>query len=159
MTALLTYSDGTNTLSCKTFGSQNYSLTPTEYGYLLKSDSLTSASFCLQSGERTQTGAFTTDASEVEFHIHDVEKLTVSAQGTPLILVANFEFGDVNKDGSVNASDAADVLIAAANIGAGADSGLDLVQEQAADYSQKNGINAEDAAMILMEAVRRGAGN
>lgn len=66
--------------------------------------------------------------------------------------------GDVNGDNLVNASDAAIVLIAAANIGAGTDSGLTETQKTAADINSDTQINASDAAVILIYAAAVGAG-
>lgn len=67
--------------------------------------------------------------------------------------------GDVNGDGKVNATDAAQVLIAAANIGASKPSGLIAAAETAADVNCDSKINATDAAIILQYAAYIGAGN
>ncbi len=67
--------------------------------------------------------------------------------------------GDVDDSGSVNASDAAKVLIAAANIGAGKASGLTADAEKSADVNGDGNINATDAALILQYAAYIGAGN
>ncbi|MCR4644450.1 MAG: leucine-rich repeat protein [Oscillospiraceae bacterium] len=69
----------------------------------------------------------------------------------------NLLFGDVNGDGTVNASDAAVVLIAAASIGATNESNLTYAQEQAANVNGDNAINASDAAIILQYAAALGA--
>ncbi len=66
--------------------------------------------------------------------------------------------GDVNGDETVNASDAATVLIAAAKIGAGGDSGLTDAQKTAANVNGDEAINASDAALILVYAAKIGAG-
>ena len=67
--------------------------------------------------------------------------------------------GDIDGSGSVNASDAANVLIAAAKIGAGGDSGLTEAQKKAADVNGDGSINATDAAIVLQYAAYIGAGN
>lgn len=65
--------------------------------------------------------------------------------------------GDLNLDGAVNASDAANVLIAAAKLGAGKDSGLTENQLVAADINFDDIVNASDAAIILQRAAEAGA--
>ena len=66
--------------------------------------------------------------------------------------------GDVNLDGAVNATDAAEILIAAAKSGAGEDSGLNAQQKLNADVNADSEINAGDAATVLMYAAAVGAG-
>ena len=67
--------------------------------------------------------------------------------------------GDVNEDSVVNASDAADILIAAAQIGAENTSSLTEMQTIAADVNDDKLINASDAAIVLIYAAYVGAGN
>lgn len=68
--------------------------------------------------------------------------------------------GDVDKDGAINASDAAQVLIHAAASGAdqsGAGT-LEIVGEiLSADYNRDGTINASDAALILIYSAEQGA--
>ncbi|MBP0973767.1 MAG: leucine-rich repeat protein [Oscillospiraceae bacterium] len=66
--------------------------------------------------------------------------------------------GELNGDGTVNASDAAVILIAAAAIGAGQDSGLTEAQKTAADVNGDGICNASDAAIVLIYAAAVGAG-
>ena len=89
--------------------------------------------------------------------------MTVSGEGLEdclyVIYFTEDYLGDVNLDGLVNASDAAQVLIYAA--AAGADS---LTPEDVpdaawlgrADWDQSDTVNASDAACILIEAAKRG---
>jgi hypothetical protein len=81
-------------------------------------------------------------------------ELIVKPEGEPVEAT-----GDVNGDGSVNATDAALVLIAAANIGAGKDSGLSPEAATNADVNGDGSVNATDAAIILQYAAYIGAGN
>ncbi|MBR3629142.1 MAG: leucine-rich repeat protein [Oscillospiraceae bacterium] len=67
--------------------------------------------------------------------------------------------GDIDDSGTINASDAANVLIAAAVIGAGKDPGLTDAQKKAADVNGDGATNASDAAIILQYAAYIGAGN
>ncbi|MBR3630030.1 MAG: leucine-rich repeat protein [Oscillospiraceae bacterium] len=69
------------------------------------------------------------------------------------------EPGDINGDTIVNASDAAQVLIAAAIIGSGDDSGLTLAQTAAADFNGDGIVNASDATAILCFAANAGVGS
>lgn len=67
--------------------------------------------------------------------------------------------GDVDESGTVNASDAARILIAAAAIGGGMDSGLTQAQQKAADVNSDGKVNASDAAIVLQYAAAVGAGH
>ena len=66
--------------------------------------------------------------------------------------------GDVNGDGTVNAGDAAEVLIAAAAIGAGEAPDLSPAAKAAADVNSDGKIDASDATSILIYAAHVGAG-
>ncbi len=67
--------------------------------------------------------------------------------------------GDLNGDGTINASDAALILIAAATVGAGKASGLTEAQKTAADVNGDGTFNASDAAIVLIFAAAVGAGD
>ena len=70
----------------------------------------------------------------------------------------NGAVGDVNLDGAVNASDAAQILIYAAEIGAGKTPELpDEDWLTRADYDMSGGVNASDAALVLIFAAEQGA--
>ena len=66
--------------------------------------------------------------------------------------------GDLDGDGTAGANDAADLLIAAAVIGAGGASPLTEEQAAAADVNGDGKTNATDSAIILIYAAARGAG-
>ena len=66
--------------------------------------------------------------------------------------------GDLDGDTTVNASDAAKVLIASAAAGAGGELGLTEAQIKAADVNTDNTVNASDAAIILIYAAAVGSG-
>ena len=70
----------------------------------------------------------------------------------------DYLLGDVNEDGKVDAGDAAEILIAAAAVGAGEKSGLTATQENAADVNGDKVFNAGDAAVVLQYAAAIGAG-
>lgn len=82
-----------------------------------------------------------------------VYKITVNAASEVTVTL-----GDLNNDSEVNAVDASDLLIAAALIGAGEDSGLTDTQKQAADVDGNTELNAVDASIILQYAAAIGAG-
>lgn len=70
-----------------------------------------------------------------------------------------FQEGDLNRDGSVNATDAAWILIAAAEMGAGKDSGLTALQLVEADLTGDGIVNASDSAVVLQYAADHGTGS
>lgn len=67
-------------------------------------------------------------------------------------------FADLNSDNSIDATDAALLLSAAAAAGAGGDSGLTAEQITAADLDGNGTFDASDASLILMYAAYAGAG-
>lgn len=70
----------------------------------------------------------------------------------------NFVLGDVNQDNTINAIDAARVLVASASIGSGQESGLTDTETVLADYNQDGTVNALDASGILVYSAEVGAG-
>ena len=66
--------------------------------------------------------------------------------------------GNVNQDMAINASDAAQILIAAATYGASSRTGLSQAQETAADVNGDHAITASDAAIVLIYSAAVGAG-
>lgn len=78
---------------------------------------------------------------------------TLTAEVTNVVTV-----GDLNSDGEINASDAAMILVVAAAVGSGSDSGLTTEQEIAADLNSDGGFNAVDAAIVLQYAAAVGSG-
>ncbi|MBP0972279.1 MAG: hypothetical protein J5851_00065 [Oscillospiraceae bacterium] len=72
---------------------------------------------------------------------------------------AYYSFGDPSGDGVVNASDAASVLIEAAAVGAGMETGFTERQITAADVNRDGTVNASDAAVVLVYASAVGSGD
>ena len=72
---------------------------------------------------------------------------------------AYYSFGDPSGDGVVNASDAAAVLIEAAAVGAGMETGFTERQITAADVNRDGTVNASDAAVVLVYASAVGSGD
>ncbi len=70
----------------------------------------------------------------------------------------NISLGDLNADASVDAVDAAEILIAAAKIGSGSDPELTQDQLKAADVNGDGFINASDASFVLQYAAYVGTG-
>lgn len=66
--------------------------------------------------------------------------------------------GDVDEDGDVDAADAANILVAAAAVGAGGESGLSEQQKKNADVNGNGGFDSTDAAYVLQYAAAAGAG-
>lgn len=67
-------------------------------------------------------------------------------------------FGDVNGDGEINAVDALYILLAAANLGTGEESGLNAEQTDAADLDLNLSVDAADAALLLAYTAYLGSG-
>ena len=80
--------------------------------------------------------------------------ITLTLDDPPSVLL-----GDVNKDGKVNATDAAMILQYAATIAGGGDPGWDADQLIAGDVNRDRSINATDAARVLQIAAAQGAGH
>ena len=66
--------------------------------------------------------------------------------------------GDLNEDNSIDASDAAKILIVSANQGVGNNTGLSKEEEQFADINADYEINAVDAALVLQYSASTGCG-
>ena len=94
------------------------------------------------------TAIFSTESESPEL----VRIISVSGE-------AAISLGDVNQDGTINAKDAAEVLVASAKIGAGLSSDLTEEQEKNADVNHDGNVNAKDAALILTYAAEIGAGS
>ncbi len=87
-----------------------------------------------------------TYAEECSYHFEPLEAVLPGAG-----------MGDLNEDNIVNASDAAQILIASAAAGAGGDYGLTEAQIAAADINKDGEVNASDAALILIYAAYVGS--
>lgn len=70
-----------------------------------------------------------------------------------------FIAGDISGEGTVNASDAARILIDAALVGSGSDSTFTALQHVEADLNGDGHVNAVDAAIVLQYAAAHAAGN
>lgn len=77
---------------------------------------------------------------------------------TGMEFAAGSALGDVNGDGAVDSLDAAEVLVAAAAMGSGGESGLTDAQMAAADCNGDGAVDALDAAEILRYAAAVGSG-
>lgn len=77
--------------------------------------------------------------------------------GEPAFVVSSEYFPDIDDDGEVTASDAAEILEAAARIGSGQESGLTPEQEKKADADRDGKITSEDAALVNEFAAAVGA--
>lgn len=71
---------------------------------------------------------------------------------------STYVLGDENTDGTVDATDAAGILVAAAAAGSGTDSGFNNGQKYASDVNSDGVFNAIDAALVLEYAAYAGAG-
>lgn len=71
----------------------------------------------------------------------------------------DFMPGDVDKDGSVNANDAAEILVNASNVGAGHSSDFSAMQCAEGDLDGDGNCNANDAALVLTYAAASASGS
>ena len=109
--------------------------------------------------------SFSTDAQRVLVHETERNTLAVSADldedgfyETLLVSGIAPDLGDVNCDGSINAKDASEILIASSRAGTGQGTGLTEAQQKAADVDHDGSINSVDAAWILRYAAAFGTG-
>ena len=103
------------------------------------------------SGFQHDTTIYGYPGSTVEAYANEYQETFISLD-TPSAV------GDVNLDGKVDSSDAADLLIALARMGAGEDSGMNDAQLAVADVDGNGTLNAADATVILQYAAYIGAG-
>ena len=140
------------------------SVRQTDGGYVIAGTDLHDVTLEALNDSMELSLTFSTDASQVLVHETEDKTFTVSADldGDKIfetVLTSAFpDLGDVNGDGSINAKDANEVLIAAAKIGTGWESGLSDAQQKAADVDHDGSINAVDAAWILRYAAAFGTG-
>lgn len=67
-------------------------------------------------------------------------------------------FGDIDENGTINASDAAVILQISAMNGAGKEDAVTEIQKQCIDVDGDGEINASDAAIVLMYSASTGSG-
>ena len=104
------------------------------------------------------TTTSTTTTSTTTTSTTTTSSTTTAPETTTTIPPKKFTPGDLNQDGEIDAADAAELLKAAANLGAGHASGLSPELEQAANVNGDSNIDAADAAVILIYAAGKGSG-
>jgi len=138
------------------------SLQKTEDGYVLTSDNMQNITVTAKNDDVQANLIFSTDADSVL--LCEVDETTLAAKidtdgdGTYETAVSGVTLGDLNADGNVNAVDASEILIAAANAAAGLESGLSEEQIVCADVNGDGNFNAVDASIVLMYGAYKGAG-
>ncbi len=98
------------------------------------------------------------NAVEVETFLNDTFLAAEVKFGGKQAVAPETGAGDVNADSTVDATDAAMILVAAAAQGAGGDTGLSEAQTAAADVDGSGAFDATDAAFVLQYAAYAGAG-
>ncbi|MCR4643795.1 MAG: dockerin type I repeat-containing protein, partial [Oscillospiraceae bacterium] len=139
-------------------------LSTTNDGYLLTSDQMNDVQITGLSDAGLEKLTFSTDADTVLIYENDNHHLAAAIDqdqngSYETVISATMQLGDLNADSIANSSDAAQILIAAARIGAGEDSGLTDDQKNAADVNADGSINASDSAILLQYAAAAGAGS
>lgn len=139
-------------------------LQSTENGYILTTDLLKDVQITALNDTQSDVIKFSAEEDSVLIYETDTHRLAamIDADGdgsfeTPVD--TGYLLGDLNGDKTVDASDASEILIASANIGAGSDSGLTQTQKTAADADGNGIFDASDAALVLMYAAEFGAGS
>lgn len=100
-------------------------------------------------GQQNSTAQYYAEVHNINFELSKVDDSNIG----------DILKGDVNGDGKVDASDAADILVESALIGAGNGGEFTPEQNIAADVNGDGKIDASDAALILVYAAEVGAGN
>ena len=115
----------------------------------------------LREGDVTVT-AVSSNGSSDTIHITITEDPSFRINYADMIYsyTANPIPGDSNFDGQINASDASQMLILAAQNGSGSGAGqIDGLQQISFDYNNDGVINASDASCVLVYSAMLGAGN
>ncbi|MBR2085732.1 MAG: hypothetical protein IJ906_01100, partial [Oscillospiraceae bacterium] len=138
-------------------------ITVTPEGYVLESDRLQDVT--VHAIGNGNNGKLTFSADTEKALVYETAEHTlavaVDADGNgsfETTIAESYTLGDVNRDGSINAKDASEVLIASAKAGTGQHLGLTDVQQKAADVDRDGNINAVDASWILLYAAAIGTG-
>ncbi len=141
----------------------NASLQKLEYGYILTADNFENVTAFAHNDNAQANLTFSTDADSVL--LYEVNETTLAAaidsdgDGTYDETIAQTShLGDLDYSGSADATDAAAILVAAANQGSGAASGLTDEQKVYADVNGDGAFDATDAALILEYAAYAGSG-
>ncbi len=134
-------------------------------GYLLNADKMENVHVTAKNDDVTARVCFSSEYDTVYLYELDENTIAVAVDadynGTYETVIAkslSVPFGDLNQDNVVGADDAAQVLIAAAMLGSGADSGLTNDQWFLADVNEDDLIDATDATTILQYAAALGSG-
>lgn len=151
--------DFASNLETLTFGGTNYSVAEN----LNAEANATLFTVDFKIPEDAKPGKYDINLSTVDFYDMDMNLLTVTPKvGSITVSGVGSEdggkLGDVDEDGNVNAVDAANILVAAATVGAGGDITWTDTQKKNADVDGNGSFNSTDAAYILMYAAEVGAG-
>ena len=98
------------------------------------------------------------DNSTAQAYAEKYDYTFVSLGEAPTDEYEELALGDINGDSKIDASDAADLLITCAVVGAGGEDELSDAQRKAADVDSNGNVNAADATIILQYAAAIGAG-
>ncbi len=125
----------------------------------ISTGTITSSGEVLASGETAVILPSEEDASTYVLQVSQ-EGMTDSKYIIRFVAYSDILYGDVNKDGEVDANDATQLLMYAAAAGAGNAPALpDDLWPERADYNFDGAIDANDATEILVYAANAGAGN
>lgn len=108
-----------------------------------------------QSFDRTEVDLFITADENAKEHVLEAEDIilanrVIHKEQSLTLARRAFLGGDMQHDGKVDASDAAELLVLASQLGSGDDITLSAMQQTEADVNSDGSINAADAADVLM---------
>ncbi len=139
------------------------SLQKTEEGYILAADNLQEITVNAKNDTVAAMLSFSADADSVL--LYEIDEYTIGAAvdtdgdgSYDETIAQTSHLGDLDYSGSADATDAAAILVAAANKGAGQASGLTETQKSYADVNADGTFDATDAAIVLEYAAYAGSG-
>ncbi len=139
------------------------SLQKTEEGYILAADNLQEITVNAKNDTVAAMLSFSADADSVL--LYEIDEYTIGAAvdtdgdgSYDETIAQTSHLGDLDYSGSADATDAAAILVAAANQGSGAASGLTDEQKVYADVNNDGAFDATDAALVLEYAAYAGSG-
>ena len=157
-TSTTSTTETTSTTSTTETTSTTSTTSTTETTSTTSTTETTSTTSTTETTSTTSTTETTSTTSTTETTSTTSTTETTSTTSTTEPIKETLPVGDLNQDHNIDAEDAAKILLAAANMGAGKSSGLSPELEQAADVNHDRDINAEDAAVILVYAAGTGSG-
>jgi len=114
------------------------------------------------SGAEIQDGKIIPTSTVITYTYDCGNRLTadfkITANQIETSAISSYSIGDTDGNGTVDATDASMILLAASQLGAGAACTLNTDQLTAADVNNDSAVDASDAALVLTYAAASGSG-